>query len=381
MYSCPMKRLLPLLLLAAAGLAAALAGCADDPAKPNDDLVTPDLWTEVDLGSVAAGAELQSIDCEGVHCLATGSRVVTKQADPFPGTAPVLIARGIDGTWSPAEFQDLPPESYLDGAVGPDGNAVLVGWGFTGSSPHGALYDARTPTPTSFARSSVGFLTVDGSGDFFVAGGASQGGVLLSSVSPGIWDTDDFPATRTNDGGFTDVCVRGDVAVACGYDDGADTLQVVLRRTKTTPWQLLNRDGMAFALTLQCIALDADGTIYVGGIQAAGGLGARAFVSVREATGAWTDLELPDPESLGGVSDICIASDGSLYLACGGETVGAGTAHLLRVSGGVITSELTPFDGKLDQIAEGPGGILYAVGGRRTPGTAQTTAVLLERAP
>lgn len=212
-----------------------------------------------------------------------------KRGDPFPGTESVFFERRDGGEWSEADLEDLPPESYLDAALGPGGKPVVVGWGLDGSSPHGALYDARTPTPTSFAQSNVGLLTVDGSDDFFVAGGASRGGVLLSSFSPGSWNTDDFPATRTNDGGFKDVYVRGDEAVACGYDDGADTLLVILRRTKATPWRLLNRNGMAFALSLHCIALGVDGTIYVGGIQEAGSPNARAFVFVRDVAGVWTN--------------------------------------------------------------------------------------------
>lgn len=368
------------LVVSLACLVCILMGCDDDPARP-DRTDPPDRWAEVPLGSVPTSTELVSIDCEGADCLAMGYRVLAKRAEPFPGTETALFERAPDETWSPAELVDLPPESYLDGAVGTGGDAVVVGWGFDGSSPHGVLYDARTPTPTSFAQSAVGLTTVDGSGAFLVAGGSSQGGVLLSSLSPGSWNIDTFPATRTNDGGFHDVYVRGDVAVACGYDDGADTLQVILRRTASTPWRLLNRNGLAFALTLQCVAFDDAGTIYVGGIEQAGSPGARAFVFVRDVHGGWTRLDLPDPEMLGGVQDICIASDGSLYLACGGETAETGTAHLLRVSGGVVTPELTPFDGKLSQVAEGPAGTLYAVGGRRMAGAASITGVLLERKP
>lgn len=381
MRSLPTDRLVPVLLLAAASLGTTLVGCDDDPAKPNDGLTPPSPWSEVSLGSDSTGVELLSIDCEGAECLVTGQRILTKRADPFPGSETVFFERSSEGTWSAADLAELPAETYRDGALGADGDPVVVGWGFDGSSPYGALYDGRTAKPTSVVRPAVGLLTVDGSGDFFVAGGASQGGVLLSSFAPGSWNTDDVPTTGLNDGGFEDVYVRGDVAVACGYDDGADTLQVMLRRTASTPWQHVNRNGLAFALSLQCIAVDDGGKIYVGGIEGAGSPDAKAFLFVRDIGGVWTNVELPDPQALGGVNDICIADDGSVYLACGGETVEAGMAQILRVVGTVVSAELTPFEGNLDQIAQTQDGTLFAVGGRMGPGSRATTGVLLQRTP
>ena len=38
-------------------------------------------------------------------------------------------------------------------------------------------------------------------------------------------------------------CIRDGRAVACGYDDGADTLQVILTRTPTSDWEKIPLAG------------------------------------------------------------------------------------------------------------------------------------------
>lgn len=359
-----------------------LAACDDDPSGPCD-CPEESPWTEVELGIVLGDtAELSSIDCAGGDCVAAGLSFSGKRGDISPGFANLFYELAEDGGFVPRTFPGLAAENYADVALDQTGAVVIVGYGLEGSTSfYGAIYDARTPTPTAISQPGRVLLTVDGDGDFFVAGGVQSIGLLESSPSPGSWSTDVSPSSGKPDGGFRDVNVRGDVAVACGYDDGADTLQVIQRRTKTGSWKMLNRNGLPFAVELRCIALNDDGTIYVGGVQGPGGPNSQAWTSVRSPAGEWTTMSLPDPVELGRVNDILLATDGSIYLACSSEYRDTNTAHLLRVTGAGATPEIIPFGGSLLQLAEGGDGTIYAVGSRRIGDSVAREPVLLRRAP
>jgi hypothetical protein len=212
-----------------------------------------------------------------------------------------------------------------------------------------------------------------------VAGGRARGGGLWTSTAPGAWTFDDLPLTGTNDSGFPDVDIRGDRAVACGYDDGADTLQVILSRTTTTGWRKIQPAGPG-TRTYFCIALSEAGTIFVGGIEGAGGMSPKAFLAQRTADGLWTELLLPDPGRLHGVMDILIARDGSIYLACMGEGDDT-TANLIHADTSGVRNEITPFPGGLLQVAEAADGSIYAVGFRRDTQDGTTRGVMLVRSP
>jgi hypothetical protein len=200
---------------------------------------------------------------------------------------------------------------------------------------------------------------------------------LWSSAHPASWTIDILPLTGTNDSGFRDVYVRGDRAVACGYDDGADTLQVVLSRTATTDWEKVELPG-TFGRTLFSVALTDSGAIFVGGIEGAGSRSPKAFLMVRSPGGDWTDLILPDPELLHGVMDILIASDDSIYLACEGE--GTSTqANLVHADATGVRKELTPFPGGMLQVGESAAGGIYAVGYRRDAAGMEEGVMLMRR--
>jgi hypothetical protein len=265
----------------------------------------------------------------------------------------------------------------MDVALDTDGSPVLAG--IQVSAPHSVVLDLRGPTPQYFEQNTNGMLTVDGEGSFMVAGGRASGGGLWTSTGPGNWNFDDLPLTGTNESGFHDVYIRGDRAVACGYDDGADTLRVILTRTATTGWEKISPEGH-FARTYDCIALGEDGTIFVGGIEGAGELSPRAFLTQRSVGGLWTDVDLPDPDLLQGVNDILIASDNSLYLACWGEDARS-KANLIRVSPAGATKEITPFPGGLIQVGQRASGNIYAVGFRRNELNGKEQGVMLTGAP
>lgn len=378
----PIRRLLAVAL----ALGLVLAACDDDPSGPCSSCPETNPWSEVDLGvTLVDQARLLAVDCADGDCLALGYSVqAVKRAGPLNGISPLFYAPDRDGGWSAATLPDLPPENYLDLVMAGAGQPVVMGWGTGGSQPpysYAAIYDGRTDPPTAFGRSGGILLTVDGEGDFFVAGGAQTAGLLLSSTAPGSWDADWFPKSGTNEGGFQDVDVRGDVAVACGFDDGADTLQVVLRRTKTTDWKMLNRDGLPFGTELRCIAVSATGAIFVGGVQYPGGPQTQAFAAVRSAAGEWATLVLPDPVALGRVNDILLATDGSIYLACSSEYEDTSTGWVLRVTGTGASPEIGPLEGELLDLAEANDGTIYAVGSRRLSGSSVREPVLLERAP
>ena len=104
-----------------------------------------------------------------------------------------------------------------------------------------------------------------------------------------------------------------------------------------------------------------------GGVVGGSGQSPRAFLMLRSATGAWSDIALPDGDLIGGVNDILPAADGAWYVACGGGG-GAGLATILRVSGTTATREMTPFQGKVQQMAVDGDGVAHAVGYRSTAG-------------
>lgn len=126
------------------------------------------------------------------------------------------------------------------------------------------------------------------------------------------------------------------------------------------------------------MALDENGTIFVGGIDGAGGLSPKAFLTQRSSDGQWTELVLPDPENLHGVNDILVAGDGSIYLACMGE--GDQTeANLIRAFAGGVQKEITAFPGGLNQLGEAENGDIFAVGFRRDQRTGEETGVMLRK--
>lgn len=361
---------MPTRAIAILTLMLALTACNDDPSAPSGG--TPDPWNEVDLGAASAEpVRLVAIDCGTDDCIALGIEGAA------PGGTSRFWEREADGLWTTRDDVGLPAVVYTGLALDDSGSAAFVGYDMRDMSS--VVYDERTPAPTTVSIERSGLVTLDGDGDFFVAGGLLGSGHLVSSVSEGVWTRDDFPSSGRNDRGFWDVDVRGDVAVACGFDDGADTLQVVLRRTRTTRWKALGRAGMPFGFDLRSIAVDDDGAIFVGGTVRPGSPAAEASAAVRSPTGEWTSLILPDPTSLGRVNDILLAGDGSIYLACSSEYEDTSIAYLLRVTESGVQNEIAPFAGELLQLAEDGGGVIYAAGSRRTDGSPSREPVLLRR--
>jgi hypothetical protein len=352
-----------------------LAACSDDdPVRP--DTSDPPQWQEVALGQTAGESRLVAVDFTGNHGLAV--RLVTPDGGATAGFIHEFFRLQPDGGWLKDDLGDIRSGfASMDLALDTTGKSVLAGFQVPG--PPSVVLDLRGPIAEYIEQDSYGMLTVDGEGSFMVAGGRSQGGGLWTSTGPGDWNFDDLPLTGTNDSGFHDVYIRGDRAVACGYDDGADTLRVILTRTATTDWEKIQLAGH-FARTYYCIALSEEGTVFVGGIEGAGGMSPKAFLAQRSADGLWADLILPDPDLLHGVMDILIASDDSIYLACWGE--GEHTmANLIHVSPSGVRKEITPFPGGLLQVGQAAGGNIYAVGFRRDESTGTEQGVMLVKTP
>lgn len=354
-----------------------LAACSDDDSvgvgAPHPD---PPAWQEVELALGAGESGLVAVDFTGNHGLAV-ALVAPAGASQTEFTHEFFRLQP-DGGWLKDDVAGIRSGfAAMDLAVDTSGKPVLAGIQVSG--PPSVVIDLRGAQAVYIEQSSFGMLAVDGHGAFMVAGGRSSGGGLWTSTAPGIWNFDDLPLSGGNDSGFPDVYVRGDRAVACGYDDGADTLQVVLSRTPITDWVKVPQSG-SFARTYDCIALSDEGAIFVGGIDGAGGLSPKAFLAQRSADGQWTDLTLPDPGRLRGVTDILIATDASLYLTCRGE--GDQTeANLLHASPSGVVEEITPFPGGLLQVGQAASGDIYAVGFRRDEASGAVAGVMLVKTP
>jgi len=358
-------------------LAGFITACSDDPASPDDpvDPGTP-LWQEVNLEPAPAGeSRLVAVDFTGNHGVAL--RLAIPDGGFMEVVNDVFRLQPDDG-WLKDNPDTIRADFLgMDLAVDTTGELVLAGIQIFG--PTSVVLDLRGTVPEYIEQSSFGMLTVDGEGSFMVAGGRSDGGGLWTSTAAGNWDFDDLPLSGRNDSGFRDVDIRGDRAVACGYDDGADTLQVILTRTASTDWEKIDLTG-TFGRTLYCVAVTEAGDIFVGGIEGAGGPSPRAFLMLRSADGSWTDFALPDPELLHGVMDILIAVDESIYLACHGE--GDNTmANLIHASASGVRKEITPFPGGFLQVDEAPNGDIYAVGFRRDDSTGMEEGVMLVKKP
>lgn len=332
-------------------------------------VTSPSPWREVDLDISPGSSRVLAVDFTGNYGMAVAGIVSGGGSIDHE-----FFRLQPDGSWLKDDLGTIRSDfAIMDVALDVTGKPVFAGLQM--QAPHSVVLDMRGTSPEYIEQYSNGMLTVDGSGAFMVAGGRSSGGGLWTSTAPGDWHFDNLPLSGTNDSGFLDVCVLGDRAVASGYDDGADTLSVVLSRTAATPWAKIPPD-IVFARTYWCIALDADGTIYLGGIQGAGSHSPSAFLTRRPPGGFWSDIFLPDPEQLRGVRDILIASDGNLYLACRGEGDDS-EANLVRAGalGGI--REITPFSGGLLQVGQAADGAVYAVGFRRDGTGAETGAMLV----
>jgi hypothetical protein len=352
-----------------------LMACSDDDPVRQETPDTP-RWQEIDLGQTAGDSRMAAVDFTGSHGLAV--RVAIPDGGPTTELTHDFFRMQPDGEWQKVDLGNIRSGFMtMDVALDTSGKPVLAGIQYT--SPHSVVLDLRGSEAEYIEQTTNGMLAVDGEDSFMVAGGRSSGGGLWTSTGPGEWNFDDLPLTGTNDSGFEDVYVRGDRAVACGYDDGADTLQVILTRTATTDWQKIQPDG-TFARTYECIALSEDGTIFVGGIEGAGGVSPKAFLAQRSADGLWEDFVLPDPDLLHGVMDILIASDTSIYLACWGEGDNT-TANLIHASPSGVLKEITPFPGGLLKVGQSANGTIYAVGFRRDASTGAEQGVMLVKTP
>lgn len=333
-------------------------------------VVSASPWREIDLDISPGDSRLVAVDFTGNYGMAVA--VIVAENGSFSHN---FFRLQSDGSWLKVDLGVTRSNfAILDLALDTTGVPVFAGMQMV--APHSLVLDMRGGSPHYIEQYSYGMLTVDGSGSFMVAGGRSSGGGLWTSTAAADWHFDNLPLTGGHDSGFFDVSIRGDKAVATGYDDGNDTdLRVILTRTASTDWTKVALDN-SFARTDWCIALDQDETIYLGGIQGAGSQHPAAFLSRREPGGTWADIFLPDPEQLRGVRDILIAADGNLYLACQGEGDDS-EANLVRVGAVSGFREITPFSGGLFQVGQAADRAIYAVGFRRDATGAERGVMLV----
>lgn len=346
-----------------------LAGCRNSaPTMPGN----PDPWRAANTPTMTLGSSLSSVAFAGDRGVALGL------ASGKAGADYMLLSRGATGAWTHISLADPPSASVLvDAALSAEG--IVIGGLLRQGSDTCLVYDERGFAPATIQRPGFGISAIDGDDALMVAGGSGIGGVLWTSRTLQFWEIAATPLDPLHEGGFTDVFVGNGEALACGFDDGAATTQVVLRlQASDDTWHLLPLGAGAAGKTLQCVAAGDDGTMMLGGIAGAGGSAPRAFAWLRGVDGAWRTLTLPDADMIGGVNDVLPAPGGVWYLACGGEG-GSGLGTILRMEGGAIRRDLKPFIGTIEQLARSSDGTLCAVGWSLTEGTGLRQPLLLER--
>jgi hypothetical protein len=361
---------MPLLLLPL------FTGCSDDD-NPTGPGTATYSWLDVTLEGMGPGSAMLAVDVNGDFGVALGIDLTQSKS---PGFGQMIYSLDSFGEWMPNLTPGLPNDViFLDVAVDASDSLVTVGYAESGANP-ARIFDARGPGSIGFNGPPPGMLTMAGDGSFYVAGGFSQGGQLWTSLTPGVWTQDVLPLTGTNDSGIRDVDVVGDMAVACGFDDGADTLQVLLQRTASTGWEKIPLGDGHFGRSFRCVALSEAGAIIVGGISGAGGPDPQPFVVVRSPAGDWVEIDLPNIAQVGMINDILIAED-AIYAVCSGE-VNHNWAAIIRADALGVEHDIEPFQGQLFQLAEGQNGKVYATGVRRSgSGVTVETGIMLVRTP
>lgn len=362
-------RLAPYLALV---LSLALAGCNNErPTMPP----STDAWRAADLPYLNIGSSLDAIVFNGNAGYILGSGLAKA------GTSYLLLERDPERHWRQQRLADPPDNAVLlDLALGAAGLA-LGGYLQQELDPC-LVYDERGEAPAAVARAGVGMAAIDGDDALMVAGGTAPGGALWLSREPGRWSNELTPLSQFHQGGYADVFVAQGRAWACGFDDGSDTPPLLLALDPAGgTWARVPLGEGILGRELRCVAAAGDGTLLLGGITGVDTMTPRAFLRLREAGGDWVELALPGVDFIGAVNDLLPNADGSWFAACGGETGagGAGMGAILRVSGRVVTIEVTPFHGAVLQLARDADGLPHAVGYRLSAGASLRQPLLLTR--
>lgn len=350
------------------------AGCGDD--DTTGPTVEPSAWTTVALPDSFAGHVLWRVDADagrGLGLLLNPS---------LESTIAEIDAEGVTRVERP-----LWPSGTVvfDVEVASTGRGVAVG-----GSLGGAVFvatDGPEWTATSLVAGSGILLDVveRADGSLVAVGSSAASPVRVDGSIDGEWtrSTVALPG-NPNDRSLVAVTEGADGLYACGFNDGGEG-------TPENPFRLVMRDtGSGFELMpgpctdctsheYEAMASTSSGGVLLGGaitnfrIDAADDY--RAFLALWSPTSEdWVEIVLPDAGALDKVNAILVASDGSVYLACGME----GSATVVR----------QPPDGPavVDWVADGPADVLdlaelddgtILAGGRR--GGAQFEPLLLLR--
>jgi hypothetical protein len=353
-------------------LSLALAGCDDErPTMPP----STDAWRAADLPYLNLGSSLDAIAFSGDAGYILGSGLAKA------GTSYLLLERDPERHWRQQRLADPPDNAVLvDLALG--ANGLALGGYLQQELDPCLVYDERGEVPAAIARAGDGMAAIDGDDALMVAGGTARGGALWLSREPGRWSSELTPLSQFHQGGYTDVFVAQGRAWACGFDDGSDTPPLLLALEPAGgTWARVPLGPGLLGRELQCVAATGDGALLLGGITGGVATTPRPFLRLREAGGDWIELALPGVEFIGAVNDLLPNGDGSWFAACGGVTGpgGAGLGTILRVSGRVVTIELTPFHGAVLQLARDADGLPHAVGYRLSAGASLRQPLLLTR--
>lgn len=343
-------------------------GCSDDS---SEDLPGGE-WQEVALENAPDPGILMGIAFSGSTAWAVGAG--TEGAPPSVRYTPFVAAPSTVDSWRRVTGSWLPAEGLLTTVGFAAGGQAIIAGAALNSPGGGFVLDERDgwnriPVPLGALATAVS------AGEIRLAGSSTNNAQLLASIAADAWNPESLPfPSGTGERGLADIFARNGVWVACGFDDGAEGTPespngVVFRRSGGAWERLPSPCGGCGNREFRAVAISATGGILLGGAITDFSLAAPddyvAFLLVRSPSGDWAEIVLPQAGALDRINDIWIAADRSLYLACGQN----GTARILHLPVGKPAAlEATLSNARIEELAEGPDGAIYAAGVRLDPG-------------
>ena len=368
-----------LLALLAVAFVSFYAACSDDdPVDPG--LPQNSAWAEVELPADLPGGGLNAIAIFNNSSAAVGG-----------GTdgSGILLENSSQG-WRRAELPELESVVIQDVAIDAFGRRVLVG--YTYSLKQWILEEGppwRLAVPEPFLDGGLLAVASDGASTFTATGTAGASIAAWTGSVEGDWThfTIQTPGDP-NDKSLVDIAYGAGAWVGCGFDDGGEgTVEQpfsILMIDEGSGWGLINSPcGGCGNAKYEAVAVSQTGLIYLGGAItdfSGGGSEYTAFLrSYARDIEEWTEIDLPDPTSLGRVNEILLTPTGDIYLDCGVDD-----ASLVRLPDGQSSLEPSNLEwyganSRLTGLAVTGAGTVYAVGAQDLVGDFQP--LMLSREP